>query len=39
MSWLWRGVTWGLVEAFRWSSLAMPRRYVEDGEIASEGMA
>ncbi|MBP8973225.1 MAG: hypothetical protein KBH93_05050 [Anaerolineae bacterium] len=28
-----------LQEAGGWSSLAMPRRYVEDSEIANEGMA
>ena len=28
-----------LQEAGGWSSLAMSRRYVEDSEIASEGMA
>ncbi len=27
-----------LQEAGGWSSLAMPRRYVEDAEIANEGM-
>jgi hypothetical protein len=28
-----------LQEAGGWSSLAMPRRYVEESEIANEGMA
>ncbi len=28
-----------LQEAGGWSSLTMPRRYVEDAEIANEGMA
>jgi len=27
-----------LQQAGGWSSLAMPRRYVEDSEIANEGM-
>jgi hypothetical protein len=28
-----------LQEAGGWSSLAMPRRYVEESEIANDGMA
>ena len=28
-----------LQEAGGWNSLAMPRRYIEDSEIANEGMA